>query len=120
MYPLRPHHQYVPISFHRQVFDQVYFKSHSGILATRKLFSEQSFWPSMNTDVRNWTKPCIAWQKSKVQPHTVAPPGTFSTPDARFDRVHLDIVGPLPVSSGFRYLLSCIDHFTYWPDITPL
>ena len=44
------------------------------------------------------------------------PPGTFSTPDARYDHVHLGLVGPLPVSFGYRYLLTCIDRFTHWPE----
>ena len=42
---------------------------------------------------------------------------TFLT-GARFDRVHIDIVGPLPPSKGFTYLLTCIDCFTHWPEPT--
>ena len=48
--------------------------------------------------------------------HTVTPFFTFATPDTRVDHVHLDIVGPLPPSNGFIYLLTCVDLFTRWPE----
>ena len=38
----------------------------------------------------------------------------------RFGNIHLDLVGPLPVSEGYRYLLTFIDRFTRWPVAVPL
>ena len=46
--------------------------------------------------------------------------GTFSTPDAHFYHIQLDLVGPLPLSAGFHYLLTCIDRFTRRPEAIPL
>lgn len=77
-------------------------------------------WPKIKTDSRNWTRTCLQCQKSKVQRHTITPLATFATPDSRFDRVHIDIVGPLPPSQGFSYLLTCIDRFTRWPEAFPM
>ena len=34
--------------------------------------------------------------------------------------VHVDIVGPLPPSRGFTYLLTCVDRFTCWPEEIPI
>ena len=37
------------------------------------------------------------------------------------DRVHVDLLGPLPLSSkGNRYVLMCIDQFTRWIEVSPL
>ena len=63
---------------------------------------------------------CNANATRSMHCHTQAPLSTFSTPDIRFDHVHIDgIVGPLPPSDGFAYLFSCIDRFTCWTEAIP-
>nr|VZI00457.1 unnamed protein product [Spirometra erinaceieuropaei] len=42
------------------------------------------------------------------------------SPDSRFSHVHLDVVGPLPPSSGFTHLLTCVDRYTRWAEDIPL
>ena len=74
----------------------------------------------MNKDIRMWAKQCLQCQRSKVHRHVVSPIGTFATPDARFDHVHIDIVGPLPPSHGYDHILTCIDHFTRCPEAIPI
>ena len=69
----------------------------------------------MRRDITAWTRSCVSCQKSKVHKHIRAPIGTFSTPDTRFSHVHIDLVGPWPVSQGFTHLLTCINRFTRWP-----
>ena len=32
----------------------------------------------------------------------------------------MDLVGPLPTSAGFRYLLTCVDRFSRWPIAVPI
>ena len=111
---------FIPADFRRTVFDALHSLSHPGICATQRLLTARYVWPSINKDVIQWTRTCQQCQRCKVQRHTVTPLSTFSTPEARFDLIHIDIVGTLPPSEGYSYLLTCGDRFTRWPEAIPI
>ena len=111
---------YIPPSFRKSVFSALHNLSHPGIRATQKLCTERFVWKGINRDVRLWAKTCLQCQRCKVHRHTRSPLRTFSTPDSRFDHVHIDIVGPLPPSDGCPYLLTCHDRYTRWPEAIPI
>ena len=48
--------------------------------------------------------PCLKTKPNKKQVNS----GEFAVPDKRFSHVMVDIVGPLPVSQGYRFLLTCV------------
>ena len=98
----------------------LYILSHPSICATQKLVTDRYVWPNVNADVHKWAQFCLSCQQSKVQRHTKSLLATFATPDARFNQIHIDIMGPLLPSHGFSYILTCIDHFTHWPEVTPI
>ncbi len=102
----------VPEEFRRTIFDALHSLSHLGMRVTQRLVTRHFVWPGVNKDVRQWSRACVQCQRAKVHRYPRAPPGTFSTPDARFDHVHVDIVGPMPPS--YTYLLTCVDRFTRW------
>ena len=111
---------YIPEPFRHLIFDHFHSQAHPGIRATQRLITARFVWPGVNRDIRKWAKSCISCQRAKIHRHTVTPLGTFNTPDARFDHIHLDIVGPLPLSHGYRYLLTCVDRYTRWPEAIPI
>ena len=82
--------------------------------------SSSYFWPGINRDVRHFTCDCLACQQAKVQRLTKTTPGTFRPPGDRFTTLHVDLVGLLPPCNGFKYLLTCVDHYTCWPEANPL
>ncbi|BHF72090.1 hypothetical protein SprV_0401515300 [Sparganum proliferum] len=106
---------FVPATMCRQVFDTLHGLSHPGVGSTVKLITDRFVWPHINRDFWRWVQSCLPCQRAKIHRHTVTSPGTFTTPDARFSHVHIDLVGPLPPSNGSTYLLTCIDSFTRWP-----
>ena len=73
----------------------------------------------MNIDIAKWCRSCKGYQTAKISDNRPVF-GKFAEPTERFDHVHIDIVGPLQYSDGFRYLLTCVDRFTRWPEAIPL
>ena len=111
---------YIPSELHRTAFDVLHSLSHPGVQATQHLITACYVWPKINSDICKWAQTCLKCQQSEVQKHTATPFGTFATPVARFDNIHIDIIGPLPPSNGYVYILTCIDRFTHWPEAFPI
>lgn len=111
---------FVTRQYRKAAFDAVHNLAHPGARASVKLVKARFVWPGMDRDIRNWVKTCIPCQRAKVSRHVSAPIGVFDEPSQRFTHIHVDIVGPLPVSRENRYCLTCVDRFTRWPEAFPL
>ena len=111
---------FLPPAFRRSAYERLHGLSHPGIKATKKLVAERFVSPKMNSHVVAWARSCIECQRAKITRHVSSPLASFMLPDSRFDTVHVDIVGPLTVSRGQRYLLTCVDRFTRWPEVIPI
>ncbi|KAL0810588.1 hypothetical protein ABMA28_010705 [Loxostege sticticalis] len=104
----------------RQVFDCLHSLSHPGSNVSAKLVAQRYVWPGIRKDCREWARACLSCQRAKVSRHVFTPLGTFDLPRARFKNVHIDLIGPLPVSNGYRYCLTAVDRFSRWPEAIPI
>lgn len=74
----------------------------------------------MNKDYRELSRTCLQCQWSKVSKHISAPLGNFTVPPVYLAHVHIELIGPLSYSNGFRYCSNATDQYTRWLEATPL
>ena len=103
---------YVTEKYRIFFFNSLYGLGHPSHRATKPLNNSRFVWQKMHTDIANWCRYCTGCQAAKVSHHNKPVFGKFEEPTERFDHVHVDLVGPLPYSDGFKYLLTCVDRFT--------
>ena len=104
--PARP---FVPFAWRRRVFDTIHGLGHPGVERTRQTIAEKFFWPTLREDVSQWARACQECQRAKIHRHTAPPIGEITMPERRFTHIHVDIVGPLPASNRYKYLLTAVD-----------
>ena len=106
-------------SLRKLAFTAIHNIHHPGSAASFELLKTHVIWPGMRKDVKNWVAECLDCQKFKIHKHTKPPLMHFPTGN-RFDTVHIDLVGPLPPSQGYTYLLTMIDRKTRWFEVVPV
>ena len=82
---------------------------------------QRLFWPKMTKEIEDFCKLCLECQLT--QPKVGPGAALMLTPlvDHPFDRIAMDIVGPLIKSAGgHQYILVIIDYATQYPEAIPL
>jgi RNase H-like domain found in reverse transcriptase/Reverse transcriptase (RNA-dependent DNA polymerase)/Integrase zinc binding domain/Integrase core domain len=110
----------VPVPMRRLVFDVLHAVAHLGVRASRRLVSSRFVWPGLSSDVQKWAAECLTCQQSKIHRHVKLTPEHVPVPQRRFAHVHIDLVSPLPPSSGFNYIFTMVDRTTRWVEVAPL
>lgn len=99
------------------------FGGHQGIDRTTDIIKERYYWKNMAKDIENYVQTCKKCNERKTSAIDKAPvPMKITTPVTRpFQKVALDIVGPLPKThAGNQYILTFQDHFSKYPEAFPL
>ena len=102
----------LPASWTRRIFDINHDLAYAGARAMCRHICDRFVWQGMSRDMRYCTRTYMACQRAKVSLHVVASLTPLPMPDKRFDSLHVDIVGPLPESQGYIYILTIVDRFT--------
>ena len=71
-------------------------------------------------DITVYCQTCVGCQSTVPSKKKPPSPGLFEVPDDRFSHVHIDIVGPLPESEGFKFLLTTMDRTTRFFSAIPV
>ncbi|XP_061171098.1 uncharacterized protein LOC133180643 [Saccostrea echinata] len=96
---------------------------HLGIQRTITRVNSEFFWPGLQSDIRRFCQSCDICQRT-LQKGRVrkVPLERMPLIDVPFQRVALDIVGPLtPVTEkGNRYILTLVDYSSRYPEAVAL
>ena len=93
---------------------------HPGAKFATRLIHQQYVWPNMSRDIAFWCKMGAACQQSEVTRHNKFLPKHFVTSNARFNHLHLYLVGSFDNSQGFSHVLTIIDRYSRWPEAIPI
>jgi len=95
---------------------------HKGITKTHNRIKQRYSWPNMREDIRKYIQSCRPCQLKKlVRNKTRQPMILTDTPDLAFDKIAMDVMGPLPTtSSGNTYILTIQDLLTKYSLAIPL
>ncbi|XP_047025498.1 uncharacterized protein LOC124634121, partial [Helicoverpa zea] len=98
----------------------------AGHLGSSRMYSrikEQFYWKGMRSDIENYIKKCKSCQENKaLRKLNRAPMEITTTSTAPFQRIALDIVGPLPESgtAKLKYILTIQDDLSKYSVAYPL
>ena len=78
-------------------------------------------WPGCESDVAGWCQDCSGCTRGKATAQKKTDVVQIPLPATKFAHVHVDLVGPLPMSvEGHTHLLTVVDRFTRWPEVFPM
>jgi len=94
---------------------------HFGINKTLEKIRKRFYWASCKQDVEEWCRSCKVCIAKRGPSEKGKSPLQIYNVGAPFERVQMDILGPLPLSvSGNKYLLVVVDCFSKWVEAFPL
>ena len=111
---------FVPKQWRDKVTSILHGLNHPGPKATARKVESRYYWPSLQSDVAQWARKCKGCQASKSSKTIIPPLDNKPIRHGRFQSLQIDVVGPLVVSEGQRYLLTVIDRASRYFDAFPM
>src|SRR5699024_3757580 len=93
---------------------------HLGFYKSAQAIRERFYWPHWKNELKLYLKKCFECQSKKndLEPHKEDMCPLES--EEVFERVHVDLCGPLTESDGNTYILVLQDAFSKWIEATPI
>ena len=114
----------LPLQCRRTVLQVAHEIPLAGYLGRDKTASrvlQRFYWPTLFRDVATFCRTCTVCQKTSQRKVKSAPMVPLPVMEVPFERIAMDIVGPLPRSrSGHRYILVVCDYATRYPEAMAL
>lgn len=114
----------VPVDLRPKVLDFCHghqSSGHFGLRRTLHKLTQSFYWYNMKNDVRTWCRSCILCAKNKVnRRRSKEGCGTVPVEGKSRRQWAADIVGPLNVTNGFKYILVVTDYLSKWVELFPL
>ncbi|XP_064469791.1 uncharacterized protein LOC135384523 [Ornithodoros turicata] len=96
---------------------------HQGVQKTTDRILTEFFWPGVQAEVQRFVRSCDQCQRTTPKGRvSKVPLGSMPTIEAPFQRVAVDIVGPISpkTARGNQYILTMVDYATRYPDAVAL
>jgi len=111
---------FVPKGYREEIVWALHNIHHPGIRGSKRLVCASYCWPGMAAQVAALVRTCLFCQKGKIHKHVKLQAEHIPVPLRRFSHIHVDIVGPLPLSAGSNYIFTILDRTTRWPEAVPM
>ena len=94
---------------------------HGGEQVTGERLKKFAYWKGMQKDVKAFVKSCVTCLRCKPSRDAPAPLLHFPEVNECFERVHMDLIGPLSTTSnGHKYVFTIIDALTRYLVAVPI
>ena len=113
-------HVVIPASLRHDILSSCHDDATAGHLGPTKTYEKirnRYYWHGMFKDIEHWCRTCIdCAMRKRPRNHHKAPLLPILV-DGPFDRLAMDILGPLPTThDGNRYIIVFSDYYTRWPE----
>ena len=117
--------KYVPFEKRDEIFYELHkspIGGHKGVSKTYNRIKQLYYWENLKIDIQSRIQQCLDCQLKKlVRLKTKQPMVITDTPGAAFDKIAMDIVGPLKTSkNGNKYILTMQDQLSKFCLAVPL
>ncbi|CAK5281960.1 unnamed protein product [Mycena citricolor] len=93
---------------------------HAGINQTQEMVERNYWWPRMGNQIRKYIQTCEACQRTKTRRARTGSLHPHAVPNAPWEIISMDQIGPLPVSNGYDAIHVWCDSFTKMIHVEPI